>query len=202
MAAPSPLTAQLLHTGADSLEIVNSSGVSHVSSPLRPVERLVRARFWDRALVRLQTLKFAASCGESGIRCALRCACVDRITFERRRPRALCGLQSREDKLMECTYWLVSRALPGTDCGPVHRTAPRAAYYPDRTKGDGVISGSWFFAPSSGPARPNRLSGIQEPPSKDADAEQIRAKDRQAARFGHRHHCRLAWCIRRPAADK
>ena len=33
------------------------------------------------------------------VRCALRCACVDRITFERRRPRALCGLQSRKDKL-------------------------------------------------------------------------------------------------------
>ena len=38
-AAPSALSAQLFHAGADCLEIVSSSGMSHVSFPVGLVER-------------------------------------------------------------------------------------------------------------------------------------------------------------------
>jgi hypothetical protein len=39
VACPLAFAAQLLYAGADNLEIVGSSGVSHVPSPVRPVER-------------------------------------------------------------------------------------------------------------------------------------------------------------------
>jgi hypothetical protein len=43
---PLAFAAQLFHAGADGMEVVGSSGVSHVSSPLGSSSVPVRARFW------------------------------------------------------------------------------------------------------------------------------------------------------------
>ena len=63
------------------------------------------------------------------IRCALRCACVDRITFERRRPRALCGLQSREDKLSHDPLPAIASSHEETEIDQTGTVSTRANHH-------------------------------------------------------------------------
>ena len=75
----------------------------------------------------------SGSTGKS-VRRAFRCARVDRISFERRRPRAFCGLQGCNDKLRHDPLPAITPAHKETgDCPDghiVHRSEPPHAIKP------------------------------------------------------------------------